>query len=561
MKPKPKAPLPKPYSENEIVRLVWLAIFISVFSFLFYNRQGAVLLYGDAVAHINIARRVFDSRTPGLLQLGTVWLPLPHLLILPFVVSKPMWQSGAGGSVPSMIAFVLGALGIFRLVRTALQGGEEMGSVARIAPWSAAILYAANPNLIYMQATAMGEALYLALSIWSLVFFVEFIHGKEKSLARGGLCLLAACLTRYDGWFLAAVLVICALFFGFSARKTPAQKPVQSSRKALLKLFLLATAGPVLWLVYNAAVYRNPLEFANGPYSAKSIEQKTATVNPAKGNLVVSAAYFVSAAELNVANSNWAGHLWLALALGGTITTWLKRRGRILLLLWTPLPFYALSIAYGSIPIFVPTQWPFSQYNVRYGLQLLPPLVVFASLGICFLVQFALRHSFVSPAWRRRPELVMVIMMLLVAAPTDAAIWRADPICFREADLNMKGSIALDRQVGEWIKSLPPSSTLLMYLGQHVGALERAGIPLQRTINEGNHRVWMQTSDPDGLWERALSDPASFADYAIGFEGDPVWKAARDRHLTALVEIHATGQASAVIFQGRSHPSPQPEPR
>ncbi|MGC2540163.1 MAG: hypothetical protein WA372_03125, partial [Candidatus Sulfotelmatobacter sp.] len=89
MKPQPSPPQPR--SEIEIVRLLWLAIFISVFSFLFYFRNGAVLLYGDAVAHINIARRVFDSRTPGPLQLGTVWLPLPHLLILPFIVSKQMW--------------------------------------------------------------------------------------------------------------------------------------------------------------------------------------------------------------------------------------------------------------------------------------------------------------------------------------------------------------------------------------------------------------------------------------------------------------------------------------
>jgi hypothetical protein len=133
-----------------------------------------------------------------------------------------------------------------------------------------------------------------------------------------------------------------------------------------------------------------------------------------------------------------------------------------------------------------------------------------------------------------------------------AAIWRDDPICYREAEVNMKGLVALDRQLGEWIKSLPPDSTLLMHLGEHVGALERAGIPLRRTINEGNHRVWRQPADPGGLWERALADPAAYADYVIGFQGDPVWTAARDRHLTALVEIHATGQPSAVIFQGRA---------
>ena len=59
---------------------------LGIFSFLFFYRHGDVLLYGDAVAHINIARRVFDSKTPGLLQLGTVWLPLPHLLIMPFIL-------------------------------------------------------------------------------------------------------------------------------------------------------------------------------------------------------------------------------------------------------------------------------------------------------------------------------------------------------------------------------------------------------------------------------------------------------------------------------------------
>src|SRR5271169_3569770 len=106
--------------DAEVRVLALLAVWVAVFSFLFDFRRGDVLLYGDAVAHINIARRVFDSRTPGLLQLGTVWLPLPHLLILPFVISDSLWQSGTGGSLPSMVAYVVGALGIFRLARAAM---------------------------------------------------------------------------------------------------------------------------------------------------------------------------------------------------------------------------------------------------------------------------------------------------------------------------------------------------------------------------------------------------------------------------------------------------------
>jgi hypothetical protein len=89
-----------------------------------------------------------------------------------------------------------------------------------------------------------------------------------------------------------------------------------------------------------------------------------------------------------------------------------------------------------------------------------------------------------------------------------------------------------------------------MYLGDHVGALERAGVPLKRTINEGNHRVWKQPSDPEGLWERALADPTAYGNFILGFKGDPVWNAAMARHLPAIVEIHVTGQPAAVIFQG-----------
>ena len=42
-----------------------IAAAVSIASFFYYLRHGDLLLYGDAVAHINIARRVFDSRTPG----------------------------------------------------------------------------------------------------------------------------------------------------------------------------------------------------------------------------------------------------------------------------------------------------------------------------------------------------------------------------------------------------------------------------------------------------------------------------------------------------------------
>src|SRR5215471_1176915 len=192
-------------STRDYLLLGIIAAIISTFAFIFYFHQDKILLYGDAVAHINIARHVFDSRTPGILELGTVWLPLPHLLNMPFVVNDWMWRTGLGGSIPSVIAYITGVLGLFRLVR------EYM---SRSAAWIAVLIYALNPNLIYMQATAMTETLYLSLVIWALVHFSEFVRAAQTdsrkaamSLQLCGIVVAAAMLVRYDGWFLAVCLV------------------------------------------------------------------------------------------------------------------------------------------------------------------------------------------------------------------------------------------------------------------------------------------------------------------------------------------------------------------
>jgi len=546
-KPKAKPSAPSHW-DSPAQLLIWLASCVAVISFLFFYQRGQVLLYGDAIAHINIARRVFDSRTPGLLQLGTVWLPLPHLLMIPFLLFDRMWRDGAGGSMPSLAAYVLGSVGMFRLVRGALGGGPE-DPPARAAAWIAALVYAANPNLIYMQATAMGEALYLALFIWAVVYFVESIPGDAKALTRCGLCLAAACLTRYDGWFLAGAMTCAFLAWMLIRRKS--SESGWPARAATAKFLLLAAAAPALWLAYNGIVYRNPLEFENGPYSAKAIERRSQAGgnpgHPGVGYPLTATLYFVKAAESNVAVNPWIERLWLLLAALGMIAAALsphtRSRALPLLFLLVPLPFYALSVAYGGVPIFVPAFWPFTHYNVRYGLQLLPAFA--AGLGLVFY--FVLRLE----RWNSRLRGVAVLLLLVLGFTSYASIWRAGPICLEEAQVNMRTRHQLEKQVAAWLEKLPSNVTLLMYVGDHVGALQQAGIPLRRVINEGNHRVWMQPSDPAGLWERALAHPSQYADYVVAFEGDPVWQAVQGQHLGELVEIHVTGQARAVLYRTR----------
>ena len=537
-------------SGSETVLVAQLAAAVSIASFFYYLRHGDLLLYGDAVAHINIARRVFDSRTPGLLQLGTVWLPLPHLLMLPFLLSRWLWQTGIGGSIPSLFAYVLSVTGIFRLVRTA-PGVEPESVPSKFAAWFAAAIFALNPNLIYLQTTAMTEPVYLMLFIWAAVFFSDFMRAagtpskaeSKSPQVKCGLCLAGACLTRYDGWLLAVIISAIALLMAY-------QSNFSRHRPAVVKLILLAAAGPALWLAYNAAVYRNPLEFANGPYSAKAIEQKTAVPgfppHPGTNDLSLAFKYFFKSAELNLAPAGWQIFWVTALLTGTAIVLLFQRKLWSLLLLWTPIPFYMLSIAYSGVPIFVPVWWPFSRYNVRYGIEMLPAFAVFTAIAAYGLLRFASSS---------RTRLTIAAVFLLLATISYVQIFRASPVSFEEAVINSRTRIALESELARHLETLPPDSTFLMHVGGHVGAFQQAGIPLSRVINESNHRPWKQPADPDGLWERALQHPAAYADYVIAFDSDPVATGVENSEIAALAILRVTGQPQATIYRTLKNPS------
>src|ERR1700759_4016347 len=138
---------------RETLIVAWAALAISLASLAYCVRHGTLLLYGDAVAHLHIARRVFDSLTPGYRQLGSVWLALPHILLLPFILNMNWWETGPAGAPGFFPAYVLGCAGIYRLARFWLPIPSAIIVVA---------FYGLNPGLLYFATTAMTEPLFLA---------------------------------------------------------------------------------------------------------------------------------------------------------------------------------------------------------------------------------------------------------------------------------------------------------------------------------------------------------------------------------------------------------------
>jgi hypothetical protein len=416
-----------------------------------------------------------------------------------------------------------------------------------------------------MQATAMTESVYLALFIWAVVYFAEFIRNLRKddlrkndlqknedangrqtreahaSLLRCAWCLAGAELARYDGWFLAGVIGAAVAVIALR------QWQNRDLRGVAVKFLLGIAVAPVLWLTYNGAVYGNALAFANGPYSAQAIEQRVGAPNPAFHNFAVAALYFLKSAQLNMADGNW-GRFWLAAALVAmAIAAWkLRAQAASLLLLWVPLVFYALSIAYGSVPVHVYLWWPFATFNQRYGLQLVPMLAASAGMvtASVFLIGAGGRH-----VWK------LVALMLALITVSYASVWRAAPLCLQEARKQWEIRSPLNSAVQRVVARLPRNSRFLMDISEHVGIMEQAGIPLRQVVNNENHRPWKRPSDPEGLWERALADPPRYVDFVIAFDGDAVDLGANRTNLTELMELHATGQPHARIYVARKAPN------
>lgn len=531
--------------DRRVIRVGGLAVLASLSSLFYYVQRGEILMHGDATAHINIARRVFDSLTPGPLQLGTVWLPLPHILMIPFIVSDKLWQSGIGGSIPSLVAYGLGVLGIFRLVGGLLHAHDRTRPAAEVGAWIAAFAYGANPNLTYMQTTALTEPLYLGFFIWAMVYFSEFFRELQagdaagntaaRSLRRCAYCIACAELTRYDGWFLGGVigLLVCII--------ATRHWHDHALRWRSLKFMVGIAIAPALWLTYNAAVYGNALDFANGPYSAQAIELRVAAPNPAFHNYWLGGLYFLKSAQVNLAVGNW-GRFWLLAAVLAALASWLvlRRYGlALLIVLWSPLPFYAYSLSYGWVPLHVPMWWPHAVFNQRFGLELLPLFAVSAGLLVA-LIFAKLRQS---SAWSAVGTAAILIVV------SYGFVLKAQPLCLVEAERSWNARRGIDTSVERLLKALPSDSMFLMDLSEHVGIMERAGIPLRRVVNSENHRPWVRPTDPQGIWERALADPAAYVNYVIAFEGDPVDRNVNRTNLTLLTVIHSLDQPPARIYQ------------
>jgi len=503
-------------------------------------RNGALLNYGDAVAHLHIARRFTDCRFHSIAELGSVWLPLPHLLMLPFVQVYAWWANGIAGTIPSALAYLASCIGLYRLARRWMP---------KHAAALALMFFALNPNLLYLQTTAMTEPLFVCEMIWIAELLVEWrasLDGDERRAGRLqiwiAVVLMAAVWTRYDGWVIALL--------AWAAMGVTRLRNGKLRSTSYWICSAAVAAAPALWFLYNATQFGDWLEFARGPYSAKAIELRTAShgsgpLHPGWHNPWVALRFFVKVAELDAASSAWANSM-LTLSALGTLGAWIAARRRGFtwsLILWIPVPFYAYSVAYGSVPIFIPIWWPHSWYNTRYGIELLPAL----ALGLGFVTWFAVGAV---REFKRQWAGAAAGALFLLIGLNAWAMTRERPLVYVEGTKNIDARRPFDEAIPPVLRRLVaqrPGGAVLMNTSVYPELVAFTGIPLRQTINESDQFIYRD----------ALAAPAAHAAIVLAFDGDEVDKAvkAHPQGLTAVGRYVAKGQPAGRIYISDAWPN------
>jgi len=487
----------KAFEKRAVVVVGLLLAVISIFFFIHYYQNGLSVAYNDSRSHLDIGRRVVEGLKPGLAQLGSVWLPLTHLLMVPTIWNDFMWHSGLSGAIQSMGAFVFTGLLVYKFL-------EKLG-VGLLGRLVGVAVFAANLNILYLQSTAMTELLLLA-TMTAGCYYLLLWHQKDDllDLIKSAFWIMLSTLIRYDGWFLLAVSGLLIVFHAWRRRG------YKTAEGTALLFGTLAGLGIVLWFLWNLLIFKDPLYFAFGPFSARAqqTQLEQAGVLVTKGDLLMSLKVYFHAMAFNSIT------VTALMGIAGAIALWFDKSRSLptrvaSLALWTPFVFNIIALYFGHSVLFIPSVSG-SWFNVRYGLMLMPSIAIFVGF---------LTH--------RLAQLRGVFIGLLIFV-TFFAFANKDAVTIDDAVVGSSGKNVAE--VSGWLaeNASDKSGFVLISVASHDAIIFTSRLPMKKFIHEGTGVYWdsavaqperwarwiiMRTYDNNDMTWRFVSKAPGFAHY------------------------------------------------
>jgi hypothetical protein len=478
--------------------VVLLAVILSITFYRWYAAHGLTVAFNDARSREMIARRVLMSRTPGLAQLGSTWLPLPGLLMLPLVWNDTLFRDGLAGALPSMAAYVIAGLFMYRSARLVTD--------SRPAGWVAAGVLLLNPNVLYMQGTPMSEVPSLSAFVVSVYYALRLMRTYHAlDVVKCASAVAAGTLIRYENWVLGMALVPVLAFAALRRRG------YELAEAWAILYSLLAFAGCAAWILYNTVIFHDPLlSFFYGQSDHKYYANTPGYLLPARHHAVMALKMY----GLTVADTG--GWVITALAaLGFILFLWrnhLRLTAQPAYVTLLPFGFYWLVLYMGVNTESLPQLGTGPYYNVRFGLLMTPALALFS--------------GYLMTAGQVVARRVLPVALLAVTLVASAMNWMGgNSLVLREALYGLGGDTRQTDQVGaKWLSThyhggnilytYVRDPSLMFYLLTDYGFPDRAFI-----------------TDANGAqFTRALGDPQRWVTWIVLNNGldnsqDPLWGA------------------------------------
>ncbi len=376
-----------PSSENKNFRLP-LAVIIAALAGLIaqiitYSFDYS-FAYRDAIFRMEAARRFFDNINPGIIsQIGTVWLPVPNLILMPLVCVDYLWKTGLAASIVNFPAFVLSAVFIFLSLK------KMTDNLA--AAWFGFIIFVLNYNILYFQTTAMTEQMYITFLTGAFYFLISWSNEfRSRDLWLASIFMMLGAGTRYDAWPVALASTGIVFLVSIPSKKYFRNSFIFASLPALLIVW---------WFVHNWYYFGDALEFSRGKFSTlyqlKYYEDAGRLLT--KNNFLLSFKVYAWSVLL------YSGNLYVVLSLAGLV--WYFMRNKFSLtsfvpyVLWVALPTTLILLYKGQLIIEHPFSEPAGYFNSRYGLYLFPAVAVFGGYSVLLLQKIKYRKILMILLW------------------------------------------------------------------------------------------------------------------------------------------------------------------
>lgn len=363
-----KSKIRKIFKENKVEMLIaFLATCLSGFAIWRAYSQGSVLSGGDASSHLNFARLIFDSMTPGISQAG-FWPPLLHILMAPFTAIDFLYYTGLAGFAVLYFCLIAGSILLYR-VSVIVTENKYISIVA-------CLVFLLNPYVLYFTTTPMMEVLFLANLIAVAYFMALWIKiDKIIYLLICGCFVSLLCLSRFEGLIL--IPVVSAIAVIHFIKKYRDYYRIEAS---FILFLILALLGLSFLLIYSWVYSGDYLRFAG---SGSTWHMLNAVNISTKGDLLLSLKYLLHASYYMVGKS-----LVFLSIISFMFLLVLPLKNKfisisILVILMSPIFLTVITMFRGGTSIWIPELYPFDKYqNVRYGLALSP----FAALSPVLLI-------------------------------------------------------------------------------------------------------------------------------------------------------------------------------